>query len=425
MRARLASECLPAQQLQWRLVLAPPGAKHRLPMSPTPSWKRNLVLLMALQALMTVIAVVLATVNGLAGLALAPTPKLATLPVTAFVAGGALSTFAISLLMARIGRVAAFRLGIACGIGGALVCAQAAEHRQFWLLCAGSLIVGVSSAFAQYYRFAAVDAAPAESMSRAVSLVLAGGILGAVLGPESAKWTRDLTGTVYVGSYLWMATVGLLALLCSVALDIPHQPSVTERVAWAALRTALRRLEVLVAIKSAVVGYAVMIFLMTATPLAMQHARHSFDDTAFVIEWHVLGMYAPAFVTGYLVAVWGALRVIGLGAVLMLISAAIHLLGTDVSHFWAGLVLLGIGWNFMFVGATTLLSENCTDADKAVLQGANEVCVFAGNALASTLAGVLLYAIGWQFMNQVSVPFLVALIALLLVLGRRRVPEAS
>lgn len=394
-------------------------------MSPPPSWKRSLVLLMVLQALMTVVAVVLATVNGLAGLALAPSPKLATLPVTAYVVGGASSTFGISLLMARVGRVTAFRTGITCGMAGALLCAYAAEHQDFWVLCAGSLVVGVSSAFAQYYRFAAVDTAPSEAMSRAVSLVLAGGIVGAVLGPESAKWTRDLTGTLYVGSYLWMAAVALFALFVSAWLDIPHQPRAEKRAAWGLLRTALKRLEVLVAIKSAVVGYAVMIFLMTATPLAMQHARHDFDDTALVIEWHVLGMYAPAFVTGYLITAWGVLRVIGLGAGLMVVSAAIHLAGIEVSHFWGGLVLLGVGWNFMFVGATTLLAANCTEADKAVVQGANELFVFVGNALASTLAGVLLYGIGWQAMNQVSLPILVALIAVLVALGRRRVSLAT
>lgn len=394
-------------------------------MSPSPSWKRSLVLLIALQALMTVIAVVLATVNGLAGLSLAPTPTLATLPVTAFVAGGALSTFGVSLLMARIGRSAAFSAGIACGIVGALVCAYAAESQGFWLLCAGSLIVGVSGAFAQYYRFAAVDVAPPDYLSRAVSLVLAGGVVGAVLGPESAKWTRDLIGSTYVGSYLSMAAVGLVALLCSAGLYIPHQPGVQKTFSWAALGLAFRRLEVLVAIKSAVVGYGVMIFLMTATPLAMQHAHHDFDDTAFVIEWHVLGMYAPAFFTGYLVRVWGVLRVIGLGVVLMLVSALVNLTGVELTHFLVGLVLLGIGWNFMFVGATTLLAEACSDSDKAMLQGTNELLVLVGNVLASTLAGVLLHGVGWQAMNQVSVPFLVAMLALLAVLGRRRVVVAT
>jgi len=390
-------------------------------MSPSPSWKRSLLLLFVLQALMTTVAVVLATVNGLVGLALAPTPTLATLPVTTFVAGGALSTFGVSLLMARIGRGTAFSVGIACGIVGALVCAYAAWTRQFWLLCAGSLVVGVSGAFAQYYRFAAVDLAPKEYLSRAVSLVLAGGIVGAVVGPESAKVTKDAVGGAYVGSYLWMAVVGLVALVCSAGLRIPHQPSAGKKFAWAALAAALRRLEVFVAIKSAVVGYAVMIFIMTATPLAMQHAHHEFDDTAFVIEWHVLGMYAPAFFTGYLIRAWGVLRVIGLGALLLLASASINLLGVSMLHFWGALVLLGVGWNFMFVGATTLLAEACSETDKAMLQGTNEVLVFAGNAVASTLAGVLLHALGWQVMNQVSLPFLVAMLALVVALSRRRI----
>ena len=301
------------------------------------------------------------------------------------------------------------------------MCAHAAWTQQFWLLCAGSVVIGVSGAFSQYYRFAAVDLAPAEYLSRAVSLVLAGGIVGAIVGPESAKLTKDAVGSAYVGAYLWMALVGLAALVCSAGLQIPHEPIAGKRFEWAALGAALRRLEVFVAIKSAVVGYAVMIFLMTATPLAMQHAHHDFDATAFVIEWHVLGMYAPAFFTGYLIRAWGVPRVIALGTLLMLASAAINLLGVGMLHFWAALLLLGIGWNFMFVGATTLLAQACSETDKAMLQGTNELLVFAGNVLASTLAGVLLHALGWQAMNQVSLPFLVAMLALLVVLSRRRV----
>lgn len=394
-------------------------------MTTTRSWKRSLGVLVMMQALMTVTAVVLATVNGLAGLRIAPDARLATLPVTAYVVGGASSTFGASLLMARVGRRAAFVVGIACGMLGALVCAYATHARHFWLLCVGSMIVGVYGAFSQYHRFAAADVAPPEFLSRAVSLVLAGGVVGAIVGPESAKLTKDLAAEPYVGSYLSLVGVCALALIGVSQLSIPHQTSAQQRIEWALLGKALQRFDVVVAIASGVVGYAVMIFLMTATPLAMQQHAHHFQDTALVIEWHVLGMYAPAFVTGSLIKRWGVRLVITLGALLMLVCIFINLSGVSVGHFWTALLLLGIGWNFMFVGGTTLLAQAGTPKDKALLQGTNEVLVFAANVIASITAGVLLHRLGWQTMNQVSLPFLLTLLALTLALGRRGVAISS
>lgn len=394
-------------------------------MTTAQSWKQSLGLLVALQALMTVTAVVLATVNGLAGLALAPDARLATLPVTAYVVGAAVSTFGASLLMARVGRRAAFAVGIVCGMLGAIVCAYATHAHEFWLLCAGSMIVGVYGAFSQYHRFAAADVAPPEFLSRAVSLVLAGGVVGAIVGPESAKLTKDLAEEPYVGSYVSLVGVCALALMGVSRLSIPHRVGAQRRIEWALLGKALRRFDVVVAVASGVVGYAVMIFLMTATPLAMQQHAHQFHDTAFVIEWHVLGMYAPAFVTGSLIKRWGVRAVITAGALMMVACIFINLAGVSVGHFWAALLLLGIGWNFMFVGGTTLLAQAGTEDDKALLQGTNEVLVFAANVLASVTAGVLLHRLGWQTMNQVSLPFLLTLLVLTLVLGQRPAPASS
>ncbi len=389
------------------------------------SWKRSVAVLIGLQAVTSITAVVLATVNGLAGLALATDRRLATLPVTAYVLGGALSTFGASLLMARTGRRAAFAIGILCGISGALLCAYAAHVEEFWLLCVGSLIVGVYGAFSQYHRFAAADLAPPEFLSRAISLVLAAGVVGAVVGPESTKWTKDLTGMPFVGAYLSLAAIGLLALGLVTRLRIHDTERHARAHDWRALRRALRQLDVAVAIVSAVVGYAVMLFLMTATPLAMQHQRHPFDDTALVIEWHVLGMFAPAFVTGSIIRRLGELRVIVTGAVLMLLCAVINLIGVSVAHFWSALLLLGVGWNFMFVGGTTLLARASDPEHKAIVQGANEVLIYVANAIASLTAGVLLHRVGWQAMNRVSVPFLLAAIALCVLLALRRQPGVA
>jgi MFS family permease len=373
-----------------------------------------------MQALTTVNAVVLATVNGLVGLAIAPDPKLATIPVSAYVLGGALSTFGASMLMARWGRQRAFVVGISCGIVGSLVCAYAAHTEQFWLLCAGSLIIGIYGAFSQYHRFAAADVAPPDFLSRAVSLVLAAGVVGAVLGPESAKLTRDLAAKPYVGSYLLLTGVGLLALVCVSRLQVAQTGLPDRRLDWAALGRAARSVDVGVAVLSGVVGYAVMLFLMTATPLAMQHEHHHFDQTALVIEWHVLGMFAPSFVTGSLIKRWGVLRVIVAGSLLMLLCAGVNLSGVSVAHFWSALVLLGVGWNFMFVGGTTLLSEAGQPSEKAMIQGTNELLVYVANAVASFSAGLLLDSIGWQAMNQVALPFLLLTLGACALLARRR-----
>src|SRR5690606_16532666 len=254
----------------------------------------------------------------------------------------------------------------------------------------------------------------------AIALVRAAGGVGAVVGPESSKWTKDLTGMPFVGAYLSLVAMGVLALGLVTRLRIPETQQHSRANDWTALGRAVRRLDVAVAIVSAVVGYAVMLFLMTATPLAMQHQQHHFDDTALVIEWHVLGMFAPAFVTGSIIRRFGVLRVIVTGALLMLLCAVINLIGVSVTHFWSALFLLGVGWNFMFVGGTTLLAQASDPEHKAIVQGTNEVLIYTANAIASLIAGVLLHRIGWQAMNQVSVPFLLAAIALCVLLALRR-----
>jgi MFS family permease len=385
----------------------------------TSAWKAALARLITLQSLVSTSAVILATVNGLAGLAIAPDPKLATLPVTAYVLGGAVSTFGASQLMARIGRRAGFMVGIGFGATGAVVCAFAAQTRAFALLCAGSLIIGIYAAFGQYARFAAAEIVPERFKSRAISWVLAGGVVGAFVGPESAKWTKDLTAVPFVGAYLSLAALTLLAFAATFGL--PHgRPAVEPVAAREGGLRALARLDVVVAMASAVTGYAVMLFVMTATPLAMLHHRHHFDDTALVIEWHVLGMFAPSFVTGSIIRRVGVLKVIAMGALMMVACVAINVAGVTVAHFWTALVLLGVGWNFMFVGGTTLLTSACREEEKALGQGVNEVLVYSANAVASLTAGLLLHRVGWQTMNRVALPFLLVVVGLCLWLGWRQ-----
>jgi MFS family permease len=389
------------------------------------SFKRNLALLFCLQALVSTSSVALAVVNSLAGLELAPSERWATLPITCFVVGAALSTFFASLLMARIGRVRGFRVGIGLGMVGALVSAAAAQLESFWLLCAGSVVLGCYSAFGGYYRFAASEAAGEGWRERAISWVLAAGVVGALVGPESTKWTKGLLAHPFVGTYLSLVVAASLALVVTIPLRLP-QPGTAPSLRLRGALGLLGKLEISTAMSSAVIGYAVMLFVMTATPIAMHQHHHQYDDTALVIEWHVLGMYAPSFVTGSLIRRFGVLRVIGTGSALMLASVAVNLLGVTVAHFWLALVLLGVGWNFMFVGGTTLLAQSCTEADKTIAQGLNEVFIFGSNAIASAVAGVVLHRIGWQTMSVLSVPFLalpITATALLAVKRRQLAPS--
>ncbi|HTM43844.1 MAG TPA: MFS transporter [Polyangiaceae bacterium] len=382
-------------------------------------WQPTLLLLTTLYSLTSISAVTLAAVSGLAGLAFADDPANATLPVTCYVIGGAVSTFSISMLMAKVGRRSGFRVGTAFGVSGALLGAWAAQIHSFSLLCTGTFVLGIAAAFSQYYRFAAAEVAPVAFRSRAVSWVMSGGILGAILGPEGSRFTKGLTSEPFVGSFLSLAILASLAFLLLGRLQLAQ---VAERAAipvgsW---RSLIRRPPLWGAIISAVVGYAVMLFLMTATPIAMHQCHHGYDDTARVIEWHVLGMFVPSFFTGSLIGRFGTRPVIATGALLALACAAINLNGTSVAHFWVALALLGVGWNFMFVGGTTLLTTAISTHEQPLAQGLNESLIYFGNAAASGLAGYLLHTVGWQAMNYAALPFLfLSLIALPFTRGAR------
>lgn len=376
------------------------------------AWKPTLFLLTTLYALTTVSGVTLAAVTGLAGLAFSSDPANATIPVTTYVVGGAVSTFSISMLMAKVGRRAGFRLGALVGVAGGALGAWAAQTHSFVLLCIGTFVLGVAAAFAQYYRFAAAEVAPEAFRSRAVSWVLSGGVVGAIVGPESSRLTKDLTSEPFVGSFVSLAVLATLAFALIGVLQLP--PAVERRATEPGLwRRLLRRPQLAGAVISAVVGYAVMLFLMTATPIAMHQCHHGFDDTARVIEWHVLGMFVPSFFTGSLIQRFGTRPIIALGALLNVACAAINLNGTSVTHFWVALILLGVGWNFMFVGGTALLTTAASPEEQPLAQGINESLTLFSNAVASGLAGYLLHRVGWQAMNYAALPFLlVCLLAL-------------
>lgn len=369
--------------------------------------KRNVGLLCATQALLFTNNTILISINGLAGYALAADKSLATLPVTGYVVGAALTTMPMSQLMRRVGRVNGFSTGTLIGIIGALICGLAVWSHNFWLLCFGTLIMGIYNASGQYYRFAAADVASADFKSKAISLVMAGGLVGGILGPQTSKMTKDLLPSEFLGSYLVLVGFCVAALALQRMMDIPRLSAHDQNDQGRPLAEIARQPSFIVAVLCGMVGYGVMNLLMTATPLAMKSCAHPFSEAAFVIQWHVIAMFAPSFVTGSLIKRFGVRAILFTGVLLSLACVAIALSGVDVTHFWIALMLVGVGWNFMYLGGTTLLTETHTPAEKAKVQGTNDMAIFITMAISSATSGWLFSARGWEVMNYGAIPFLV------------------
>jgi predicted MFS family arabinose efflux permease len=366
--------------------------------------RRNIGLLALCQGLLLTNGVTLVAVNGLVGIRLASDPRLATLPVTTYVLGAALATLPASFLMKHFGRRVGFMFGSSLGILGALLGALAVWQQDFWLLCLGTLFSGSYNAFGQQYRFAAADVAELSWKSRAISLTLAGGILGGIIGPELSKHTRGLFQPAFMATYLSLAGFALLSLLLVSRLRIPPLSEAQQHARGRPMVEIARQPAFVVAVLAAACGYGVMNLLMTATPIAMDLCRHPFADAAFVLEWHVIGMFAPSFFTGGLIKRLGILTVLTLGALLMFACIAIGVAGTSVMHFWWALLLLGIGWNFLYIGGTTLLTETYRPEERAKVQGGNDFLVFAVQGITSLSSGVLITRQGWETLNYWALP---------------------
>src|SRR5438874_6545462 len=371
---------------------------------------RDIFLLACCQALLLVNNSALIAMNGLVGYALAPSKSLATLGVTSFVLGSAVAAMPASLWMAKVGRRRGFMAGSVVAILGSATCAWALAVSSFALYCLGTAIIGVYTAFGLQYRFAAAEVAAPEFKAKASSLVLAGGIAGGFLGPEASRWGRELVPVPFLGSFLVMSAFALVALGVQSRVRVPRPAVVSSGGARSLGRIAAQPVFV-VAVLAAALGYGVMNLLMTATPLAMSFCNHPYAAAAFVIEWHVVGMYAPGFFTGGLIQRFGALKVIVAGTALVAGAVGIAMAGNEIAHFWAALVSLGIGWNLMYTGGTTLLTETYAAQDKAKTQGLNDFIVFAVMGISSFSSGALVDAAGWERMNAVALPF-VAVVAI-------------
>jgi MFS family permease len=312
----------------------------------------------------------------------------------------------MSHFMKRHGRRAGFMIGCLFGIAGAAIAALAVALHEFWLLCAASVVSGVYNGSGGFYRFAAADTASADFKSKAISLVLAGGIAGGILGPESSKLTRELLGPVFLGSFLSLILLAVGALLILRRLDIPL-PSAEERIgSQRPLAAIVRQPVFIVAALGAITAYGVMNLLMAAAPLAMQMCGHGYSHQVLVIEWHIVAMFAPAFITGWVISRIGVLPVMFAGVLMNLAAVWIAVSGLTVTHFWLSMVLIGVGWCFLFVGGTTLLTEAYTPSEKAKTQGTNDLLIYLTMSTSSLSSGAILYRLGWNALNFSAVPLL-------------------
>ncbi|GAB7128202.1 MFS transporter [Silvimonas sp. JCM 19000] len=390
---------------------------------------RNVRILAVCQALYTSALAADLTLTGLVGYQLAPSKAMATVPFSIITLAAALTTIFASLWMQRVGRRRGFMLGALVGAAGGAVSVYAILHADFWLFCVGTASVGIYQAFAQYYRLAAADGVAQPDKGRAIATVLTGGVIAAVCGPALANWSKGLLpGSAYAGAY---AVVALLGLIATAVLGLGYRNEAPPGVAHLAaeparpLREIVRQPRYQAALATNVIGYAVMMFLMTATPLAMMCAHRTVDEGAGVIQWHLVGMYAPALVSGWLIRKLGVTPVVMSGIALSACTGVLAIYGDGLVSWYLALLCLGVGWNFMFVGGSTWLTQSYRPAERGRAQALSEFSTFAATALASLLSGQLLAHSSWITLNVLTWPLLgVALLFNLRLLSQRALQPA-
>jgi MFS family permease len=383
-------------------------------MSTDTTARRNVLVLVAAQAILGAQLPMIFTIAGLAGSSLAPNICWATLPVTMMVVGSMLTATPISALMQRYGRRAGFYFGVAGGALGAAIGAWGLSTGSFLLFCIGALFSGIYMSANGFYRFAAVDTASEAFRPKAISWVMAGGLLSAVVGPQLVKVTADAMAVTFLGSYLTVIVLNFLGSFLFLALDIPKpKPPTAGALAGRSRGELLRNPTILVAMICATVSYALMNLVMTSSPLAVVGCGFTKGNAADIVTAHVLAMYAPSFFTGHLIARFGTERIIAVGLAILACAGAVAMAGVQLENFFAALMLLGLGWNFGFIGATTMLTSAQRPEERGRLQGLNDLVVFGGVTLASFSSGGLMNCsggtvqAGWQMVNLAMLPFLV------------------
>lgn len=381
---------------------------------------KNLWLLTFAQGMYLTNNVTFIAINGLVGFALAPLSWLATLPVMGYVVGSALSTTLVARTQKHLGRKRSFQIGLVVACASALLCAFAVINRNFWLLNFSTVVAGFYNANAQLYRFTAAELAGPTAKEKAVSWVLAGGVIGAVLGPNLANQTRDWFSVPFAGAYLALALVAIIALIAISLIHFKERPIGEVKDLGRPLAEIMRQPLFVVCVVSASLSYGVMNLLMAATPLAMEICKLPFNQTVLVLEWHVIGMFAPGFFTGTLIRRWGVLWVMRAGILLYIGCIAIALSGVTLAHFLIALFLLGVGWNFLFTSSTTLALEAYRPEERDKAQGAINFFVFLTTALSALSSGVLITTQGWALLNWGSIVPLTCIAFALLWLGSKR-----
>ncbi len=386
---------------------------------------KNLWFLTLAQGLYLTNNVTFIAINGLVGFALAPEPWLATLPVMAYVVGSAMATTLVAKVQQRLGRKRSFQIALLVALFSSLLCAFATLEKEFWLLNLGTVIAGFYNANAQLYRFAAAELADKTAKEKAISWVLAGGILGAVLGPNMASWTRDWFMQPFAGAYITLAGVAVIAFAVITQIQFPEKRTDPNQEPGRPLAEIMRQPLFIVCTLTAALAYGVMNLLMAATPLAMEACQFSFDKTAWVLEWHVIGMFAPGFFTGALIKRIGVMWVLRMGVALNIACVMIALSGITFFHFLTALFLLGVGWNFLFTSSTTLALEAYRPSERDKAQGAINFFVFLATALSALSSGVLITTQGWTLLNLGSIVPLTIIALALIWLGVQRKPAKT
>lgn len=383
--------------------------------------KQNVALLSACQALFQSILIINLIASGFVGLKLAGDKSLATLPIAMLIVSTTVLMIPASFFMQRFGRRVGFSIGSGGGIAGGLLAMLAIYQASFTLFLLANMLLGVYQAFAQYYRFAAADIASPAFKSRAISWVVAGGIVAALAGPALTRLTQNLGSPLFIATYATISALALASLLLLGRIELPKVAiaSVDDR-AERPLHRIVRQPIFVAALAGSAAGFGIMSMVMTATPLAMGLCGLGFGASASVIQWHVLGMFVPSFFTGHLLKRFGTLSVMSAGLLLFAAHIAIARSGIGFYHFAVGLVLLGVGWNFLFVGGTSLLTESYTAGEKAKTQAAHDFFVFGLVSLTSFGAGSLLQRFGWDIVNLTAVPMMLLAAAALLWLALHR-----
>ena len=391
--------------------------------SPTPSTTatpssfqaRNLSLLVAAQALGGASPPIIISLGGLVGQQLSSNPTATTLPVSIYQLGLALSTLPAAWLMQRLGRRWAYVLGAVLGVVSGIIAARGIAQSDFVTFCIGTALAGFYAACVQSYRFAAADAVGAPHLqAKAISRIMVGGLIAAIIGPQVVIWTRDaLPATPFAGSFYSQAALAALAFPILLLLRLPAPQKQAIAGTARPLKAIAATPQFIEAAAAGVVSYGLMAFLMTAAPMAMVGCGHSVGEAALGIQWHVLAMFGPSFFTGRLIGRFGQRKITALGLVMIAASGLLALMGEGLSEFWGSLILLGVGWNFGFIGATAMLTACYTPAERTKVQALNDFLVFGTVAIASFGSGQLLHSVGWSGINIGMQPLVVIVLAIM------------